>query len=194
MNYRTLPTFLCLKHTRIFSCLYLCYYFVMRNLPSEVLGPFLDGRIQEETLGPFSSLSTTEPLVENKPMLDAMGITKETIQNMLSVYPHAKEILNQPEAETLRDYLDGNRNYDIHILNNLIAELSDGFRMRQSLQERTTPVKPIRFDSTVPRSERDSGDQSVAPTATRGPVPDVGYTEEGETGNPAPSEWWLSKE
>jgi hypothetical protein len=165
----------------------------MPTLPPEVLGPFHPDALAKTVAGPFGpGVRPGDPVIEDKPMLQSMGVTPDALKAMMDSYPDAKEALTTPEADALRTYLQGNRNYDSYVLNNLFAELSDGFRTRQALRSQAPIIKPMRFDSMTPRWALEAGDQSVAPTATRGPVPDVGYTEEGEAANPAPSEWWLS--
>ena len=162
-----------------------------RPLSPEVLGPFHPDVIGKQVTGPFGpGVRPGDPEIVETPLLQSMGVTPGDVKALMDAHPEAKDALSQPEAESLRGYLQGNKNYDMHILNNLFAELSDGMRARLSMAKMPAP-KPNRYDYRTPRWAVDTGDQSVAPTTTRSNITDVGPAEVGESSNQAPSEWWL---
>ncbi len=165
------------------------------QLPPETTGPFHPEAMTRSVAGPFGpGVKPGDPVMPEKPLLESLGVTPDAVKALLVQHPDAAAAFSGPEAEALRGYLGGNKTYDMHVLNGLVAELADGLRTRRAMQAQAQQMpapRPMRYDRGVSRWALEAGDQSVAPNATRGPIPDVGYTEIGEASNPAPSEWWL---
>lgn len=173
------------------------------QFPDELLGPFSPASITESTLGPFAQESINRAMAPvdprqtretDRPMLEAMGVSPQEFRSLLDANDGSRQMLSQPEAEGIYAYLQGNKRYDVHVLNNLFAELASGFKSRmvardQVLREMRTPKVPMRNPSAPGWAIE--GTSTRATRADTGPW--MGATPPAEIGEGAqpPSDWWL---
>lgn len=160
----------------------------------DILGPFSKKEITKSTLGPFSPDVPPGEEPPSRPMLESMGVTPAEFKSLLDANPDAKAMLSQPEAENLYAYLNGSKRYDIHVLNNLFAELSTGLRARIAARQPYDAGRPARPRLRAPGAPGwpYGHDGAGGSYPSRGPITwDSGPAEQGEPSNQAPSQWWL---
>lgn len=98
-------------------------------MDDSVLGPFSHDEMSRATLGPFASYPE---LTDERPLHEDMGLTKADVAKVLGAHPEMRELLDEPEVQTLRSYLDGTEKYDVGVLNSLVLELLDGMKARKA--------------------------------------------------------------
>lgn len=192
---RDSPGFLCQLPFEFFAC-YTARMDSQSQFPDELLGPFSAKSVEEATLGPFATETmnhTTSPWdvtrapETDRPMLDSMGVTPAEFRSLLDANDGARQMLSQPEAESLHAYLGGTKNYDVHVLNNLFAELSAGFKSRMTARDQVLREQRV---PRIPRNNPSAPSWALEGTSTgtwaEAPPP----AETGESPQP-PTEWWL---
>ena len=165
----------------------------MEPMDESVLGPFSKKEVERSTLGPFAPGVQPGQPTESPPMLEAMGISPAEFKSLLDANPDAKAMLTQPEAENLYAYLHSSQKYDVHVLNNLFAELAAGMKSRLAAAKRPFEAgRPPSRRRTSPGSPGWPYGSSGPGVATVSPLgPETGPTEQGESSNQAPVQWWM---
>lgn len=164
----------------------------MEPMDDSILGPFSKKELERSTLGPFAPGVAPGEAKESPPMLEAMGVSPAEFKSLLDANPDAKAMLSQPEAESLYAYLNGSQRYDIHVLNNLFAELSSGLKSRLAARRPFEAGRPPRRRRNAPGAPGWPYGASGPGVSTVSPLgPETGPAEQGESSNQAPVQWWM---
>lgn len=119
--------------------------FSRESIESTALGPFAKKPIDTVALGQVGP----DDVAMDVPLATGLGFTPEEVRRQLDHVPGFSEVLERPEADTLRQYLQGSDKYDMETLNRLVLRLTDD--VSRANRSPKTPEAPRQAAGPVAR-------------------------------------------